>query len=64
MKTLQELEEEYADVMNCPALNWLRNWVPKESNYKEPTPEELEARAKRVAKEMKVVMKDFDAMEF
>jgi hypothetical protein len=58
-KTLQELEQKYADVMNNEVITASTQWIPKNS-ASEISEDELSKRAKRCALEMREVMKEFD----
>jgi hypothetical protein len=58
-KTLQELEQKYADVMNNEIITASTQWTPKNS-ASEISEKELSKRAKRCALEMCEVMKEFD----
>jgi hypothetical protein len=61
-KTLQELEKEYADVMNNEIITRVTRWTPKESG-KTVSEEELIERIKRYAPEAREVLQWFDPLK-
>jgi transcription initiation factor IIE alpha subunit len=62
-KTLQELEKEYADVMNEEAVTRITRRTPKNSTS-EVSEEELERRIKRFAPESREIMRKLDEGDF
>jgi hypothetical protein len=58
-KTLQELEKEYADVMNNEVITCVTQWVPKNSASEIPE-KELSERIERFAPEAREIMREFD----
>jgi hypothetical protein len=62
-KTLQELEKEYADVMNGETVTRVTRWTPKDMVSEIPE-EELAKRTARYAPEAREIMRKIDKGDF